>query len=132
MPILRADFEVCETFEYQHERPLECPIAAFGGAADQDVPREDLEAWSEQTSAPFSLRMFPGDHFYFVNQPAALLDEVARHMERVSAQSRSDRTAVGNVEASSRQGEPFVNTGVRSPNVLRASAMEDQDVSRRG
>jgi medium-chain acyl-[acyl-carrier-protein] hydrolase len=104
VPVLRADFEVCETFEYQHERPLECPIAAFGGVADQDVAREDLEAWSEQTSASFSLRMFPGDHFYYVNQPAALLDEVARHLELVGAQSSSERAEVGNVEVSAPSG----------------------------
>ncbi len=87
VPILRADFEVCETFEYEHERPLDCPIAAFGGTVDPDVAREDLEAWAEQTTASFSLRMFPGDHFYFVNRPAALLDEVARHLEIVGARA---------------------------------------------
>lgn len=89
VPMLRADFEVCETFEYRHEQPLECPIAAFGGTVDPDVAREDLEAWSEQTSASFSLRMFPGDHFYFVDRPAALLDEVTRHLDMVGAQGRS-------------------------------------------
>jgi medium-chain acyl-[acyl-carrier-protein] hydrolase len=103
IPILRADFEVCETFEYQHERPLDCPIAAFGGVGDPDVSREDLEAWSEQTSASFSLRMFQGDHFYFADQPAALLEELVGHMEQIGVQGWSGRTEIG-VE-SSREGE---------------------------
>ncbi|HZN59868.1 MAG TPA: alpha/beta fold hydrolase [Planctomycetota bacterium] len=101
VPILRADFEVCETFEYEHERPLECPIVAFGGEVDPDVPREDLEAWSEQTTASFSLRMFPGDHFYFVNRPAALLDEMARQLEMVGVRSRSEGAEVSIIEGKS-------------------------------
>ena len=104
VPILRADFEICETFEYQQERPLECPIAAFGGEVDPDVSREDLEAWSEQTSTSFSLRMFPGDHFYFVDRAGALLDEMARHLEAVGAQGRSERAEVGVFEVSPREG----------------------------
>jgi medium-chain acyl-[acyl-carrier-protein] hydrolase len=104
VPVLRADFEICETFEYQQERPLECPIAAFGGLVDPDVAREDLEAWSEQTNTSFSLRMFPGDHFYFVNRAAALLDELARHLEAVGAQGRSERAAVSAFDVSPREG----------------------------
>jgi medium-chain acyl-[acyl-carrier-protein] hydrolase len=41
-----------------------CPISAFGGLHDHRVSRGDLEAWRDQTSASFSVRMFPGDHFF--------------------------------------------------------------------
>lgn len=63
-PILRADFAVCETYVYQPEPPLDCPISAYGGLGDGYVNREELAAWQEQTTGRFSLRMFPGDHFY--------------------------------------------------------------------
>ena len=64
LPILRADFEVNETYEYAPESPLSCPITACGGLNDTDVRREDLDAWREQTNGSFVLRMFPGDHFF--------------------------------------------------------------------
>ena len=64
LPILRADFEVNESYEYAPESPLSCPITACGGLNDTDVRREDLDAWRAQTNASFVLRMFPGDHFF--------------------------------------------------------------------
>lgn len=76
IPVLRADFEVCETFEYVEEQPLACPIAAFGGTEDTDVPRDDIAAWSHETTGSFSLQMFPGDHFYLLDRPAPLMRNV--------------------------------------------------------
>lgn len=64
LPLLRADFALCETYNYTHERPLECPLSAFGGLQDSEVPREALEAWREQTSGQFKVRFFDGDHFF--------------------------------------------------------------------
>lgn len=64
LPILRADFALYETYLYTTEPPLNCPISAFGGLQDRKVTASDLEEWRAQTSASFSLRMFPGDHFF--------------------------------------------------------------------
>lgn len=73
LPLLRADFAVYETYGYATEPPLNCPISAFGGLRDHRVNRGDLEAWRDQTSVSFSLRMFPGDHFFLnTTQPALL------------------------------------------------------------
>jgi len=72
LPLLRADFSVCQTYEYRHEAPLSCPITVFGGVEDHEIGRKELEAWSAQTSGAFSLHMLPGDHF-FVNTSQALL-----------------------------------------------------------
>ncbi len=71
LPILRADFALYETYVYSTEPPLNCPISAFGGLQDHKVKDSDLEAWRAQTSVSFSLRMFPGDHF-FLKQPLLL------------------------------------------------------------
>jgi medium-chain acyl-[acyl-carrier-protein] hydrolase len=64
LPLLRADFEVCGTYSYSHKQPLECPITAFGGMSDNELPREKIAAWRDYTSGPFSMRMLPGDHFF--------------------------------------------------------------------
>src|SRR5207245_10390157 len=64
LPVLRADLALFETYVYSTEPPLKCPISAFGGLQDHRVSRSHLEAWRDQTSAPFSLRTFPGHHFF--------------------------------------------------------------------
>jgi medium-chain acyl-[acyl-carrier-protein] hydrolase len=73
LPVLRADFAAYETYAYSPEPPLDCAICCFGGVRDQRVSRGELEAWRDQTSAAFSLRMLPGDHFYLhVMEPLLL------------------------------------------------------------
>ncbi len=78
LPVLRADFEVCETYSYTDEAPLECPITALGGLQDSMVPEQSIRAWSEQTCAAFDKHMFPGDHFYLLERPQLLLWTLAR------------------------------------------------------
>ena len=64
LPHLREDFEIVQTYAYSHRAPCFVPITAFGGLQDEDVKREQIEAWSKQTTAPFSLHMLPGNHFF--------------------------------------------------------------------
>jgi medium-chain acyl-[acyl-carrier-protein] hydrolase len=71
LPLLRADFAIYENYAYSADPPLNCPILAFGGLQDRRVNRRDLEAWRAHTNASFSLRMLPGDHFFFT-QPRLL------------------------------------------------------------
>lgn len=80
LPILRADFAVYETYVYTTELPLGCPISAFGGLQDHRVSRGDLEAWRGQTSASFSLRMFPGDHFFLNTAQSLLLEALSQEL----------------------------------------------------
>lgn len=63
-PVLRADFELVQTYEFSPVPPLPCPIRAFGGLEDREVSKADIEEWARQTSSSFSLSMLPGDHFF--------------------------------------------------------------------
>jgi medium-chain acyl-[acyl-carrier-protein] hydrolase len=80
LPVLRADFAVYETYVYATEPPLSCPISALGGLQDQRVGRGDLEAWREQTNSSFSLRMFPGDHFFWNTMQPLLLQALSQEL----------------------------------------------------
>jgi surfactin synthase thioesterase subunit/acyl carrier protein len=80
LPVLRADLAVCETYVYSTEPPLNCPISTFGGLQDRRVSRGDLEAWRNQTSASFSLRMFPGDHFFWHTTQPLLLQVLSQDL----------------------------------------------------
>jgi medium-chain acyl-[acyl-carrier-protein] hydrolase len=78
IPVLRADFELVQTYAYQAEAPLNIPITAFGGAEDVDVTRDHLDKWAEQTDSAFSLEIFPGDHFFINSKRHLLLDAIGR------------------------------------------------------
>ncbi|MDM9379441.1 thioesterase II family protein [Chlorogloeopsis sp. ULAP01] len=83
-PILRADFAVLETYVYTAEPPLDCPITAFGGLQDHKVNCEQLQAWREQTNAPFSLQMFRGDHFFLHSAQSLLLQSLSQELDRIA------------------------------------------------
>src|SRR5271166_3984302 len=76
VPVLRADITALETFRARKSDALPCPISAFGGAQDPLVPRNQLEAWRDQTDGPYRVRMFPGGHFYMDSQRDALLADI--------------------------------------------------------
>jgi medium-chain acyl-[acyl-carrier-protein] hydrolase len=71
LPTLRADVTALETYVYQDEGPLDCPIRAFGGRLDETATENQLRAWQRHTNSSFELEIFPGDHFFIRdNQPA--------------------------------------------------------------
>lgn len=85
MPLLRADFELIQTYSYAYEQPLNIPLTALGGLED-DITRENMEGWRAETTGPFSLRMFEGDHFYLTTNQKLLLPILA---EALNAGSES-------------------------------------------
>jgi medium-chain acyl-[acyl-carrier-protein] hydrolase len=62
--VLRADFELVETYEYQHTGPLDCPITVYSGLDDEDIPLEACQAWRHETTSICTIRRFKGDHFF--------------------------------------------------------------------
>jgi len=80
MPMLRADFEAVETYQAEPESPLNVPIAAYGGLDDPEVRPDEIAAWSDATSAGFSMRFFPGDHFFLRTSAEPLLAAVSREL----------------------------------------------------
>ncbi len=80
LPIVRADLEVCDTYRWVEEPPLPCPLAVYGGALDPNVPPRQLEGWASHTSGPFTLQIFPGNHFFLRSHQAPLLRSLGSHL----------------------------------------------------
>lgn len=84
LPGLRADIAALETHVYVPGPPLACPITAFGGTHDDRATPVELAAWHAETTGPFDLEFFPGDHFYLEGARGALIDAIcARLRSRV-------------------------------------------------
>lgn len=81
-PVLRADFELIETYRYAPQPRLACPITVLGGITDADIIRADLEAWREHASGLFSLHMFPGNHFFLHSHQTMVLQTIARALSQ--------------------------------------------------
>lgn len=64
LPIIRADLELIETYEYAPQEPLSCPISVFWTRQDFVAGEREANAWSAQTSGAFRMRELEGDHFF--------------------------------------------------------------------
>jgi medium-chain acyl-[acyl-carrier-protein] hydrolase len=80
LPLLRADFEAVETYEYREGAPLDVPISVYGGVGDAEVSRAELDGWCRQTSGPCVVRLFPGDHFFVNTARDLILHTLAREL----------------------------------------------------
>lgn len=80
LPIIRADLQMIQTYQYSVDAPLHCPISAFGGWQDAEEPPEAIAAWREQTTASFQRQMFPGDHFFLHSETNLLLQAISRQL----------------------------------------------------
>jgi len=64
LPVLRADFSLHETYEYQGEHAFSCPITALVGTEDPFVRPEHMFNWRYQTHENFQQIQYQGKHFF--------------------------------------------------------------------
>ncbi|HEY4454716.1 MAG TPA: alpha/beta fold hydrolase [Pseudonocardiaceae bacterium] len=74
LPILRADYLACETYEFAGEPDLSVDLSVLCGEADPTVRIDELGRWSELSTGHTQLRTFSGGHFYFTDHLAEVLD----------------------------------------------------------
>ncbi|AXT51944.1 thioesterase [Aquimarina sp. BL5] len=67
LPILRADFKAIETYKYKKEKPFKVPITAMSGL-NENITREQLEGWNEESDLDINLIQFPGNHFFILDK----------------------------------------------------------------
>ncbi|WP_424217648.1 thioesterase II family protein (plasmid) [Streptomyces sp. BI20] len=67
LPAIRADYRAAETHEHTPGPPVSCPVHALTGTEDPKATVEEVRAWSEHTTGPFTLHTFPGGHFYLTD-----------------------------------------------------------------
>jgi medium-chain acyl-[acyl-carrier-protein] hydrolase len=77
LPTFRADFALCDGYDFVPEAPLDCPMVLYAGRQDTEVSPQEVEAWSEHTTQTARLRIFPGDHFFLRSDRDLLLRAMA-------------------------------------------------------
>lgn len=75
LPLLRADFEVSDTYCYQGNGKFDCPISVLTGE-DDDISIDDLNAWGKWFESELELYSIAGDHFFIDSHKEAVLNKV--------------------------------------------------------
>ncbi|UCG70212.1 MAG: thioesterase [Thermoplasmata archaeon] len=67
LPVIKADFEMVETWQFDAQTPpLDIPVCVFGGINDNLAPKKDIEAWEKMTRKKFNAYFFPEKHFFIM------------------------------------------------------------------
>lgn len=84
LPLLRADFTASETYQYQAEEPLPCPISALAATHDDEATVAEVAAWSELTTSSFQFTEYEGDHFYLAHERAEVIRQVTSELNQIA------------------------------------------------
>lgn len=79
-PILRADFQACETYKYVPVEPLDIPITVITGS-EEDMKTEDIRLWQTETTAPTKFVQLPGKHFFIHKYPFEIVQIIAKTLK---------------------------------------------------
>ena len=81
VPLLRADFRVCDTYEPTPSGgALRCPILALAGARDPLATPAELAAWRQYSAPGFEHHTLPGGHFFIHDHLPALASHLVDHV----------------------------------------------------
>ena len=94
-PLLRADFQLIETYEYNEGAPLSCPIVAYAGQSDEEANGELMSVWQSQTTSDFALHVLPGDHFFLRTSRSRLLGLLSRQLRECVTRNRLGKMSGG-------------------------------------
>ncbi|SFD15750.1 thioesterase II family protein [Pseudoalteromonas denitrificans] len=76
LPMLRADFEIAETFQYTGNALFNISLSIFGGEDDTDVTNDDLYLWQQFFKPKAKTTKFPGGHFFINSHKELVLEKV--------------------------------------------------------
>ncbi|WP_378741113.1 thioesterase II family protein [Nocardia brasiliensis] len=77
LPAIRSDYTAVETYRYiEGTAPLRTPIQAHIGLDDPKVTSDEARDWARHTHGGFSLRTYPGGHFYLASQAEPLIEAI--------------------------------------------------------
>ncbi|RSN69752.1 thioesterase II family protein [Actinomadura sp. WAC 06369] len=78
LPSLRADYRAIETYRAAPGAAVACPITALTGDRDPKTSVGEAEDWRAHTTGEFDLHVFPGGHFYLVEEMPGVIDILDR------------------------------------------------------
>lgn len=88
LPILRADYQVAETYRRQELTTLACPLDVLLGDRDEEVSSSEAQGWEIASRQHLVLKRFPGGHFYLIEQRCAVIEHLMRRLDRSVSPSR--------------------------------------------
>ncbi|MGS0897524.1 thioesterase II family protein [Burkholderia stagnalis] len=87
-PAIRADFALVANYAYESGSPLDVPITAFAGRADDQTSPDKIDGWQRETQAAFAQYWFEGDHFFIRPQMENVIRQLNAELSPVALRAQ--------------------------------------------
>ncbi|MFF2659460.1 thioesterase II family protein [Kitasatospora sp. NPDC058032] len=85
LPTIRADYRLVEAYTATKAgAALNAPVTAYYGTRDAEVSRDSVEAWAEVTDSGFRMLPFEGGHFFLLDHPRAIVDDIRSRLDPIA------------------------------------------------
>lgn len=85
-PILRADFQIVETWTYTEKPKLDIPASVITGT-EEDMTEAEIRSWQKEFNTQVDFKKMDGRHFFLFENPKAFVDLVQQQILRSSAKA---------------------------------------------
>jgi surfactin synthase thioesterase subunit len=75
LPTLRG-LKAISKYDCPPDERLSCPLSAFLGDQDEVATYDKVQPWSQRTTSEFTVRVFPGHHFYLSDHISELVSDI--------------------------------------------------------
>lgn len=89
-PILRADFEVAETYTYQAHAALDIPFTVITGT-DENITETDISTWQQESTYAVDFRKMTGNHFFILNNSEKIISLITDKLFQANKTASYDR-----------------------------------------
>lgn len=104
LPIVRADFRLCASWQPRADAQVDVPILALSGTDDPYVEPSSMEGWRGVTRCSFEHRTLSGDHFFVTSQGPEVCRLVSDALSRAMASPGPSARRSGDPAADSSVG----------------------------
>lgn len=87
-PIVRADFQVINTYEYKSAGAMDIPISVIVGS-DEGISYQQAQLWQRETTLKINVNEFQGDHFFIFHHAAEIMELIHSRLIENILESRS-------------------------------------------
>ena len=78
-PIVRADFKICEEYQYVQLPPLKIPFTVVTGE-QEGIETADVHLWQKETECDVDFIKMPGRHFFIFQEPNAIMNIISEKL----------------------------------------------------
>jgi surfactin synthase thioesterase subunit len=80
LPVIRAEFQMANNYEFVFEAPWDIPITCFAAKGDPYVPRRHALGWGRFTNSRLQVYIRDGAHFAVVDDVAFIHSVINREL----------------------------------------------------